>query len=254
MTKEKYNIRFAKKEDVADIVKLVRTSFDENYLIPSIYRGRGIEKFLLHELDNPFSPYRYFVLCDDNEIAGYAEYKIFESSSLAFLNIISVNNKYKNKGIGRKLFDYTKVFFLEEGFKAIQLDVYETNTIALNWYSCFGFKQLSAVSFSKILLKQNANEKQSKVYIQNYPQYKELQKTLGFYFLDLTLKNENIRIGVIEQDLIVRGNYSQELKEHMAHFSETLAFENVYFLGTDCQPEECEFIDKVIRMELNMKL
>ncbi|OJX49483.1 MAG: hypothetical protein BGO88_14675 [Flavobacterium sp. 38-13] len=254
MTKENYNIRFAKKDDVAEIVKLVRTSFNQNYLIPSIYRGKGIEKFVLQELDNPFSPYRYFVLMDEDEIAGYAEYKIFESASMAFLNMISVNNKYKNKGIGRKLFDYTRVFFLEMGLKAIQLDVYETNSIALSWYSGLGFRQSNAVSFFKIKLKQEVNEIQHKLYIQNYPQYKELQNTFGFYFLDLTLAGESIRLGVIEQDLIIRGSYTQALEERLTHFSKILGFENVYFIGTGIQSGTGEFVDKIIRMELNIKL
>lgn len=253
MTKEKYSIRSIEKEDVAKVVRLVTTSFEKEYLIPSIYKGKGIEKFISNELDNQFSPYKHFVLCYENEIAGYVEFKIFESTSTAFLNIIAVSNDYKQKGIGRKLFEYSRIFFSQRGFNSIQLDVYKTNTVALNWYLSFGFEQKSSNSFYKLELDAK-NQRPNQIYIQNYPQYKELQKIYGFYFLDLTIGNENIRLGTIEKDLIVRGVYTQSLREQLLYFSETLEFENLYLIGSNCEFEECKLMNEIIRMELNIKL
>lgn len=253
MTKEKYNIRSIVKEDVAKVVSLVTSSFEQDYLIPSIYRGKGIAKFISNELDNIFSPYRYFVLCCENEIAGYVEFKIFESASIAFLNIIAVNNDYKQKGIGRKLFEYSRIFFSEIGINSIQLDVYKSNTIALNWYLSIGFEQKSYNSLYKIELEAK-NQKTNQIRLQNYPQYKELQKIFGFSFLDLTIENENIRVGTIGKDIIVRGIYTQSLRDQLLNFSEVLKFENLYFIGSNCAFEECKFMNEIFRMELNINL
>lgn len=253
MMKEKYNIRPLVEKDLKQVVNLVTSSFKKEYLIPSIYRGKGIVKFISSELQNTFSPYKYFVLCLENEIAGFIEYKIFESSSTAFLNIIAVSNDYKQKGIGRKLFEYTRTFFSESGFNSIQLDVYKSNVIALDWYLSFGFEKKSSNSLYKIELEAK-NQKPNKINIQNYPQYKELQKLFGFYFLDLTLENENIRVGTIEKDLIVRGNYTQLLNEQLPNLLQFLNLENLYFIGNNCELEEAKFIDEIIRMELNIKL
>ena len=85
--KEVHNIRQIQEEDVDAVVDVVRGAFDNNYLIPSIYRCKGIKDFISNEINNMFSPYRYFVYCVGEEIAGYAEYKIFKSSGVAFLNI-----------------------------------------------------------------------------------------------------------------------------------------------------------------------
>lgn len=251
--KEKYNIQSLVKKDVNQVVTLVCDSFKKEYLIPSIYRGKGIVKFISQELENIFSPYRYFVIRYENEIAGYAEYKIFESNSIAHLNIIAVSNNYKQKGIAKKIFEFTKSFFIERGFSSIQLDVYKSNTIALNWYSSLGFKKESSNSFFKIKL-QAKEQGPNKINIQNYPQYKELQKIFGFYFLDLTIENENICVGTIEKDLIVKGVYSQLFREQLHHFSEIFKFENFYFIGNSCEFEECEFINEIFRMELNLKV
>ena len=102
MMKENYKINLLQQKDVSKATNIVKTSFEKTYLIPSIYRGRGIEHFISNEIENPFSPYRYFVLFEENVIVGFAEYKIFESTSTAFLNIIAVNNECKNRGIGKK--------------------------------------------------------------------------------------------------------------------------------------------------------
>lgn len=252
MTKEKYSIRSIVKEDIGKVVNLVTTSFEKDFLIPSIYRGKGIEKFISNELDNKFSPYRYFVFCYENEIAGYAEYKIFENTSTAFLNIIAVSNDYKQKGIGRELFVYSRNFFSQRGFDSIQLDVYKTNTVVLNWYLSFGFEQKSSNLFYKIGLDAK-KQKTNQIYIQNYPQYKELHKIFGFHFLDVTIADENIRLGIIEKDLIVRGVYTQSQREQLLSFWKEMEFENLYFIGSNCEFEECKFMNEIIRMELNIK-
>lgn len=253
MMKEVHNIRPIQPDDVVAVVNIVGSSFDNNYLIPSIYRCKGITDFISFEINNMFSPYRYFVYCIDEEIAGYAEYKIFKNTGVAFLNIIAVNNKFKNKGIGGLLFNYTRDFFIEEGFSSIHLDVYKTNLVALKWYKGFGFKKTSSNYFYKVGI-DSENQKCSEFVIQNYAQYKVVNDAFGFYFLDISNANEDIRLGTIDGDLFIRGKYPQSLRMQLDDFSKKIFFRNLYYIGSECSFNECEFIDKIIRMELNIKL
>ena len=250
--KENYKINLLQPKDVSKVIDIVKASFERTYLIPSIYRGKGIENFISNEIENPFSPYRYFVLFETNVIVGFAEYKIFESTSTAFLNIIAVNNDCKNKGIGKKLFEYTKNYFGERGFESLALDVYESNTVAFNWYKGFGFNQTNSTAFYEIEIERKKQES-AKIYIQNYPQYKALQNKYGFYFLDIVVGNESIRLGTIDKDLIIRENYSPSLRLNLPYLLAKFEFEKIYFIGNDSHTE-FRIIDKIIRMELNIKL
>ncbi|TDE29155.1 GNAT family N-acetyltransferase [Flavobacterium ranwuense] len=253
MMKEVHNIRPIQEEDIDAVVEVVREAFDSNYLIPSIYRCKGIRNFISSEINNVFSPYRYFVYCVGEEIAGYAEYKILKSSGVAFLNIIAVNNKYKNKGIGGILFKHTRDFFIKEGFCSIHLDVYETNFVALNWYTGFGFKKTSFNYFYKVGI-DSENQKPFEFFVQNFAQYKVVNDVFGFYFLDISNASEDIRLGTIDGDLFIRGNYTQSLRIQLDDFTKKISFRKLYYLGSECNFSECEFIDKIIRMELNIKL
>lgn len=253
MTKEEYNIRLLEKQDISKAIALVTSSFEKEFLIPSIYRGKGIEKFITKELDNIFSPYRYFVLLNENEVAGYLEYKIFQNSKVAFLNIIAVSNAYKQKGIGKKLLEFSMSFFAERQFSFIQLDVYKTNTVALNWYLSFGFEHKNSNSFFKIKLNNNKAEHNS-ILIQNYPQFKELHEEFGFSLLDISLGTDSFKIGTIEKDLILRNTYSQTLLDELPNFMEMMHFHNLYFVGNNCEAKESKLINEILRMELNIKL
>lgn len=250
---EEFEIKELEAKDVATVVDLVRTSFDSNYIIPSIYRGKGIAKFILSELENEFSPYKYFVLYCNNKIAAYTEYKIFKKQSMAFLNIVSVSNKYKNQRLGSKIFEYSRDYFKTGGFQSIELDVYASNSVAINWYKTYGFEQLSSKLFYKVELNRDSQNKND-VYIKNFPQYKEIKNTLGFYFLDTSIENKDTMFGVIEDDLIIRGVFDQSINLHLSYICKVLKMNNIYYIGNECQFPECKFIDQIERMKLNIKL
>lgn len=253
MMKEEYSFEPLQKKDVETVVKIVRDSFDKQYLIPSIYRGKGISKFITNELENNFSPYRYFVIKSNGEIAGYTEFKIFESAGTAFLNIICVGNDFKNKGIANKIFDYSKSFFIQAGFKSMALDVYESNHVALNWYRKCGFQQTGFNLFYKINIDKEIKN-QEQLYVQNFSQQKELQEVFGFYFLDVIIKNENIKLGTIGKDLIVRGTCSELLKENISALANDYKIDTIYYIGSNETSSEFEFIDKILRLDLNINL
>ncbi|WP_353085160.1 GNAT family N-acetyltransferase [Flavobacterium sp.] len=249
--KEKYNIRFATKKDISSIVFLVRTAFEKKYLIPSVYRGKGIDEFILGELENNFSKFKYFLICEKDKVIGCAEFKFYSSDLKVFFSLLSIRNEYKSKGIGRILFEHCMRYFLNEGFKSIELDVYKTNFNALNWYERFGYKKVDSQSFYKLKL-EAITQRKNDIYIQNYPQYKILHKKLGFSFLEVVIKDKSFKFGVVENDLIIRGSYDSSVKQYLKYLCEMLKLENIYFIGNPSKFKEFEFIDNIYRMKLNL--
>ncbi len=248
--KEGYSVEELKKTDVPIVVDIVRTSFENDQLIPSIYRSKGIESFIKYELENIFSPYKYFVIRNEKIIVGYAEFKVV--NDLAFLNIISVNRNHSNKGVGGALFFHCLNYFKLSGIEAIHLDVYNSNTVATNWYNKLGFKEISIVSFFKLELN-NKILINKKFTVQNYPQFRELENSFGFYFIELKSGNQDFRIGFINNDIIIRGNYNSNYCGYINFLKEFIKIKNAYFIGSVVHKyEELKYLDEIIRMELTI--
>lgn len=246
--KENYEIRFLRAKDIVAAVNIVRSSFEEDYLIPSVYRSKGIEKFIYFELDNPFSAYKYFVICKGKEIVGFAEFKLFKSNSVAFLNVIAVSNNYKGLGVGKLLLDYSKNFFAEYGYTAIQLDVYKSNLNAISYYDKFGFVKTDSKSFYKIQIPENSFE--ADICVLNFSQYKAMIEVFGFYFIDIIIDGITTRLGVIDNDIIIRGQYDLPLHNVIKTISNALFANNVYLISESCDSEGALIQDEIYRFQL----
>lgn len=254
MMKENYKIKQLEIDDVKDFVRIIRESFQSHHLVPSIYRGKGVEQFIINEMDNIFSPYKYFVAYHNNQVVGSAEFKVFAGSNTFFLNMIASEKEFKGKGIGKSILNFAVDFFVRLGYENFQLDVYQDNNVALNWYLTLGFKQMEYKSLYKVNTKSYKLEEQ-RIYIQNYPQYKINKDSYGFNYIDVVSHNESMRIGVIGDDLIFRGEYRDTTKIIAKILHDSLYFKNIYFIGKDNMTNRSEliFMNNIIRMELKLK-
>ena len=254
MNEENLNIRLASVEDIAKIVSLVRTSFNDLYLTASIYKCFGIEKFICNEIENEYSPYKYFIAEIDNYIVGFVEFKMFYDSSVAFLNMIATDNTFKGKGVAGKFFKYTKEHFFDLGFKNIQLDVFSSNTVALNWYTSMGFEQEETKNFYKYSKTDLLNEQFGEgLVITNYSNFKCLYDHFGFSFLQLTFNKQNLNIGIINDNAILRDILPDS--ECYASIYTVLKQKNInslYYIGKDDIRLHDGFtkIDEINRMKL----
>lgn len=252
MNEESLNIRFATVEDLTKIVSLVRTSFNDLYLTASIYKCSGIEKFICDEIGNEYSPYKYFVAEINNYIVGFVEFKMFYDSSVAFLNMIAIDNTFKGKGIAHKFFKYTKKIFFDLGFKSVQLDVFSSNTVALNWYLSLGFKQEEAKNFYKYSKTDVPNQQfNQNLVITNYSNFKCLYDHFGFSFLQLTLNKQSLSIGVINNNGILRDTLPES--EYYAKIYSVLKQKNInnlYYISKDNIDDDFTKIDEINRMKL----
>lgn len=252
MMKGNYNIRLIENNDVLRFVQIIRESFKKEHFIPSIYRSKGIEKFIESELNNIFSPYRYFGFYYNDGLVGCAEFKIVNAHTF-FLNQIATNNNFKGKGVGSTLLKYALDYFSSRGYKSTLLDVYEDNEIAFSWYSSLGYIELERKYFYKLIPTYSETHKYY-LFIQNYPQYKSLTDYFGFNFLDVIINNEIIRIGVIDNDLILRGDYNEFSKYVLNYIGEKLNYNNLFFICNDIiKDPELKLLNQIIRMELILK-
>jgi ribosomal protein S18 acetylase RimI-like enzyme len=248
--REDYKIKLLEKNEVKKFVRIIRESFDSQYLVTSIYRGKGIEHFIEYELDNTYSPYRYLVAYNDNQIVGCAEFKIIADSEIFFLNMIASDKDAKSKGIGKAILNFAIELFTGLGYKKLQLDVFQDNKIALNWYKKIGFKQIDLKSLYEIKKSKLIFEERS-FYIQNLPQFKEIKEIFGFNYIDVIIDKKSIRIGVIEDSLILRAEYSDSVIIAARKIYDKLDFSNIYFIGSDnlTIKEELILMNKILRME-----
>ena len=253
MKEENIKFRFASPEDVKSIVLLVRESFNELYLISSIYRCFGIESFISTEIKNQFSPYRYFVAEIDEKIVGFAEYKLFFDTSVAFLNMIAVDHNLKGRGIASSLFYHTKEFFSDQSFECIELDVFSSNSIALNWYISLGFSEKNTKSFyeykgetvfTKVLEK--------KMVILNYPNFRCLYKEFGFSFLQILSEEQNVNIGIIDDTGIFRETLPEgESFSDILNMLESENIKKICYIGNEININDFTKISDIKRMKLN---
>lgn len=253
MSEENLKIRLATYEDINSIVSLVRSSFNETYLIASIYTCKGIEKFIKFEMENECSPYRYFVAELNNSIVGFAEFKLFYETSCAFLNMISTDNNHKGKGIANKIFEYAKNYVLKLNFNNIQLDVFSSNKIAQSWYLSLGFKIESSKSFHKYNFPKTSLKPTLDNFIfTNFSNFKCLYETFNFSFMQLVYEKKNLNIGIIGNVGILREKLTyQDDYKNLFVFLQKKNFQNLYYIGEEFINEDFFIIDNIHRMKFN---
>lgn len=113
------------------------TAFENNL----IYYDSNFENYLYSLLESPF--HYFYVLEINGTIEGFIHIRFIDD--FLFLNNIALNRRFKGRSLGKLLLtfalnDLSKTYGKEIVFK---LDVFESNTIALKWYSNLGFKEES---------------------------------------------------------------------------------------------------------------
>lgn len=247
--KEEVSIVRADETHIDRMVQLVRTSFDERYLIASIYRCKGIRTFIENECNNPYSPYIYWVALYKDQIIGFCEFKCIPETQTAFLNMIATDVNFKGKGIANLIFEYAYAYFKNKKCTSIQLDVFESNTLAKGWYEKLNFSTISQTYFYKI--KPSSVRTKEPIYITNATQYKILYDTLEFSFVQASSQNNSCTIGVIKDAVIIRDLIGTEhIISSIVDYISTFPIQTLYGLGEDTNKENYIFLDKIYRMKL----
>lgn len=139
---ENYSIRVEEERDYSTVESLVRESFW------NVYRPGCTEHYVLHHLrSNPdFIPELAFVMEVDGKIIGqnvFVKAQITKSNGIAFpiltMGPICIANKYKRKGYGKILLDYSLEKAKDLGYGAV---CFEGN---IDFYGKSGFDYASKI-------------------------------------------------------------------------------------------------------------
>lgn len=116
-------------DDLEEIKDLLTSEFDKfwNY------------ETLKEELSSPFSKY-IIAKMPDGTIAGFAGIKIVLDEA-DLMNIVTKKNM-RNLGIASSMLEYLIYICKEEKINLLNLDVNVQNTIAINLYKKYNFKQV----------------------------------------------------------------------------------------------------------------
>lgn len=84
---------------------------------------------------------KYFVTyTNEDEIVGFLLFSINESDLSASIELLAVNNKYKNKKIGKTLINELEIFLDKKSMKYIIVGTQIDNVPAMNFYFTNGFQ------------------------------------------------------------------------------------------------------------------
>jgi ribosomal protein S18 acetylase RimI-like enzyme len=96
-------------------------------------------------IDNPI--YKFIVAYNDKELVGYIIGREIQSNKdlnteqkTFHIEQIGTDEQYRNRGIGKAMFDYLKSYLTAENFKCLQLHVDDRNDAAKHLYYSQGFE------------------------------------------------------------------------------------------------------------------
>lgn len=96
-------------------------------------------------------------------LAFLALYCNSKSDFTAYMTMLLVSRNHRNIGLASGLVESCIYFLRKQGFKSLRLEVYRSNSNAINFYSNFGFKKVNenerdASIFMELNLEQNPRQ------------------------------------------------------------------------------------------------
>lgn len=197
--------RDAKPSDIDEILNIICISNLE-ILEKTIYGQRGAYNYVYEKILDNTHEIVYKVIELENNIISVVELRIY--SKYIFINFIAVIEEFQYKGIGKfimkKIFDeYNK------NKEYLELDVFEMNKVAYNWYKKMNFKKV----FSSYWIEFQNNKYYSIDFSYNIENlYSEYYKKNGFDISNVTVDGKKYNVGLIGDKYIrLYDNFSIEL-------------------------------------------
>lgn len=188
MNKEDTTIERLSKQDITTFVELISAGFP--YIIDKIIYGcTGISNFVEQNLDN--NTYAFFVAKLNDKLIGCAEYRVIGNT--VFLNYIAIHDELRRQGIASYIFDNT--LSLLPKHEKILLDVFSSNTAAINLYENNGFKYVDTSTWYKVELPIFSYSDSYKII--NSEANKEHHHNFGFSMFEFSDGVTNYSVGLI---------------------------------------------------------
>ena len=157
------NIRKANKKDLANIMLMYKSCVEGMIRCGIDQWDKKYPNYKV--IENDIKENSYYIIEEKRIIIGginidqkqdplYLSIK-WEDTQNKFLVVhrLAVKQEYWDKGIGKRLMQFTEKLVVENRLNSIRLDTYSNNPKAINFYKKLGYKELGY-----IYLKPNKNE------------------------------------------------------------------------------------------------
>lgn len=191
-------IRSAREDDAAGIVKVIRDGFDPTLLRMFIYGCEGIDRYVRAQirLRDAGCDMVYAVAYTGARIVGCVEMRRFPSE--LFLNYISILSDFRARRLGKSLLEFTIAASRTAGQTEMSLDVLDQNIVARAWYEKLGFTPRYATEWWDVPLPPAAEELPFQ--LSGCPQAELNQETFGFSKFRLTTSIGSYEIGRLGEE------------------------------------------------------
>jgi len=187
--------RRAKKEDLTQIVNLIKGAFPPCYIDMMIWGCSGIEKYLsdLINSDLELCDISNYVATIDGKVAAVAQLKRNPSKNQLYLNYICTDGAYRRNNVASKLLLHS---ITEEStvFDVMALDVFVDNSAARKWYGDLGFRSVHAKQWAVAEINPSAL---GCGYISGIPQSERCFSEYGFSQFTLTTESDCYSVGLL---------------------------------------------------------
>ncbi len=141
-------IRFACEKDIPDILELLEQILHIHYVgRPDLFKGEGgkfNDQELAQIMANPKTP--IFVYEENGKVLGHcfcdvkitSEQNNLKGQKVLFIHDLCVYENCRGRRIGQQLFERAKSFAKEQGLDRIELNVWEFNSRAKDFYQKMG--------------------------------------------------------------------------------------------------------------------
>lgn len=98
----------------------------------------------------------YFLAVKQGKVMGFIElcikknHKMFRIRKFGYINSIVVDNKFRGRGIAKRLVGFAAKFFRQKGLRYMRLNVYFSNRDAIKVWPKTGFKKESMFMLKRI--------------------------------------------------------------------------------------------------------
>ena len=107
----------------------------------------GERKWPMVAMDLTDHPEECFVVEHEGEVIGYATTRINRRNSVGQIPDMAVDEKYRGKGIGRKLLEYCIQYFRDQNLILARIETLDQNPIGRHLYPDLGFEEVARQIF-----------------------------------------------------------------------------------------------------------
>lgn len=201
---KRFRIAPISANDIKQVVSLLRVRFPLDLLEYTIYDCGGYELYVADCLCAPpsLSPSLFIGAYLEQRLCGYAEWRF--SHQAVFLNNIFVAEDVAGCGLGAALFATGSSIAVNLGVSKMELDVFEDNNIAQDWYTRLGFRPTSRKLWGLVDIGSCSTDSTSSsgpVYVRDFPQALASYNRFGFCQFRLADGFRDYLVGMIGNHL-----------------------------------------------------